>query len=118
VKGATLATTLGAAAPGAAGPGRAPAVGGIAAGPGPADAEQVRAELDEFEAAIQQAHRDTAAGTVHGRDGDRYGIPFDRNDNRHDNRNDNRYDSDGRRPGSTPSTPSTHQTGSTEGIEE
>ncbi|MFJ2953265.1 ATP-binding protein [Streptomyces sp. NPDC087270] len=60
VKGATLATTLGAAAP------AAPAAAGpaVPSPPDPhrpaADAEQVRSELDEFEAAVERAHRDTA----------------------------------------------------------
>nr|WP_103884514.1 ATP-binding protein [Actinacidiphila yanglinensis] len=56
VKGATLATTLGEAASAAPAP--------TSASPTPhrpaADAEQVRSELDEFEAAVARAHRDTA----------------------------------------------------------
>jgi signal transduction histidine kinase len=51
VRGATLATTLGEAAASAARPVPRPAV----------DAEAVRSELDEFEAAVERAHRDTGS---------------------------------------------------------
>ncbi|MFD8385114.1 ATP-binding protein [Streptomyces sp. NPDC059679] len=49
VRGATLATTT------------APADRGIPAVRGPVDAEAVRSELDEFEAAVRRAHQDSAA---------------------------------------------------------
>ncbi|MEE4543320.1 ATP-binding protein [Streptomyces sp. V4-01] len=58
VRGATLHTTLGENAPGSA-PQR----------PRVTDAEEVRSSLDEFEAAIARAHRDTAADTGGGRRG-------------------------------------------------
>nr|WP_237405402.1 ATP-binding protein [Streptomyces sp. SN-593] len=68
VKGATLAATLGAAAAAAPnGPGSAAASPAAPQRP-VADAEQVRFELDEFEAAVERAHRDTAAAdTGHSR---------------------------------------------------
>ncbi|WP_335977007.1 ATP-binding protein [Streptomyces sp. CA2R106] len=61
VKGATLHATLGAAA--GAGPAPSPTAHRPAA-----DAEQVRFELDEFEAAVERANRDSAAAdTGHSR---------------------------------------------------
>jgi hypothetical protein len=51
VRGATLRTTLGAD------------VVPKTAAPRPADAKAVRDELDEFEAAVERAHRDTGSHT-------------------------------------------------------
>ncbi|WP_030603055.1 ATP-binding protein [Streptomyces fulvoviolaceus] len=53
VRGATLRTTVGTDADQAARP----------AAPRPADADAVRAALDEFEAAVQRAHRDSDTGS-------------------------------------------------------
>ncbi|WP_405554486.1 HAMP domain-containing protein [Streptomyces canus] len=53
VRGATLRTTLGADAVSPAAP------------PRPADAEAVRDALDEFEAAVERAHRDSETGSHH-----------------------------------------------------
>ncbi|MFB9465891.1 ATP-binding protein [Streptomyces cinereospinus] len=68
VRGATLRTTAGAE-------GEHPAARQAAA---PADAEAVRDALEEFEAAVERAHRDTAADRARAPDGPRTGTAPDR----------------------------------------
>ncbi|SFF35651.1 Signal transduction histidine kinase [Actinacidiphila alni] len=63
VRGATLATTLADAGRGAR---RAPRT---------VDAEEVRSELDEFEAAVERANRDVANGTAPGTTNSQAGLP-------------------------------------------
>ncbi|MEU6854239.1 hypothetical protein ABZ901_30460, partial [Actinacidiphila alni] len=63
VRGATLATTLTDAGRGAR---RAPRT---------VDAEEVRSELDEFEAAVERANRDVANGTAPGTTNSQAGLP-------------------------------------------
>jgi hypothetical protein len=63
VRGATLATTL-------ADAGRA-----ARRAPRQADAEEVRSELDEFEAAVERANRDVASGAVPGTTNSQAGLP-------------------------------------------
>ncbi|MET9222100.1 ATP-binding protein [Streptomyces sp. NPDC003300] len=64
VRGATLATTLTDA-------GRAAA----RRAPRQTDAEEVRSELDEFEAAVERANRDVASGTAPGTTNSQAGLP-------------------------------------------
>ncbi|MGW0582875.1 ATP-binding protein, partial [Streptomyces sp. NPDC002920] len=96
VRGATLRTTVDASAQAARQPAK------------PADADEVRSELEEFEAAVRRAHLDTGE---HPSPGDRPSAPYDRRE-RHDGnggQQHDQYDGHDRHDGNDRRVPDDHR---------